>query len=312
MLSPMPRAAHDGVLLVGHGTVSSLAALPDFLREIRRGREPPDALIAEMVRRYELIGGSPLLRISRAQAEALAEQEQLPVLIGMRFGECRIADALQRATRAGIRRLVVVPMAPFSVGLYVNETQQVLKQLQAAGHARELELCSVGDWGEHPQLIEAFRVAVLTKVNECGLSDAPIIATAHSLPNHVISQGDTYAIQVQASVNALGSALGRDLILAFQSQGEGGGTWLGPSLWERIEQLAQRGTREMVVVPIGFLSEHVETLYDLDHEARDQAQRVGIRMIRVPALDTHSGLILCLRDIVGAALERSSTVERSE
>jgi len=122
MLSQMSFAAHDGVLLVGHGTVSSLAALPAFLREIRRGREPPDTLIAEMVRRYELIGGSPLLRISHEQAEALAEQLQLPVLIGMRFGECRIADALQRAARAGIRRLVVVPMAPFSVGLYINET----------------------------------------------------------------------------------------------------------------------------------------------------------------------------------------------
>ncbi len=312
MLTRMSLTAHDGVLLVGHGTVSSLAALPDFLREIRRGREPPDTLLAEMVRRYELIDGSPLLRISHEQAEALAEQVQLPVLIGMRFGECRIADALQHAARAGIRRLVVVPMAPFSVGLYVNETRQVLKELQAAGHGRGLELYTVSDWGEHPQLIEAFRVAVLAKINECERCDATIVATAHSLPRHVISLGDTYAIQVQASVNALQCALGRELILAYQSQGEGGGTWLGPSLRERIEQLAQHGTREIVVVPIGFLSEHVETLYDLDHEARSQAERAGIKMIRVPALDAHPGLILCLKDMVCAALGRSSTVERSE
>ena len=312
MLSRMSFAAYEGVLLVGHGTVGSLSALPDFLREIRRGREPPDSLIAEMVRRYELIGGSPLLRISHEQAEALAERVRLPVLIGMRFGECRIADALQRAARTGIRRLVVVPMAPFSVGLYVNETQQALKELQAAGHGRELELCTVNYWGEHPQLIEAFRAAVLAKINECERRDSPIIATAHSLPRHVISLGDTYAVQVEASVNALQCALGRQLILAYQSQGEGGGSWLGPSLRERIEQLAQRGTREIVVVPIGFLSEHVETLYDLDHDARDQAERVGIRMIRVPALDTHPGLILCLRDMVRAALGRSSLVGRSE
>jgi protoporphyrin/coproporphyrin ferrochelatase len=308
----MSRTAHEGVLLVGHGTVSSLAALPDFLREIRRGREPPDALITEMVRRYELIGGSPLLRISHEQAESLAKQVQLPVLIGMRFGECRIADALERAARAGIRRLVVVPMAPFSVGLYVNETQRVLKKLQAAGHGRDLELCAVSDWGESPQLIDAFRESVLTKINERGLNDAPIVCTAHSLPNHVISQGDTYEIQVQASVNALRSALGRELILAFQSQGEGGGAWLGPSLRERIEQLAESGAREIIVVPIGFLSEHVETLYDLDHEASDQAERVGIKMIRVQALNTHPGLILCLRDMVCAALGRSSTVGRFE
>ena len=112
-------------------------------------------------------------------------------------------------------------------------------------------------------------------------------------------------------MNALQSALGRELILAYQSQGEGGGSWLGPSLRERIEQLAQRGTREIVVVPIGFLSEHVETLYDLDHEARGQAERVGIRMVRVPALDTHPRLIVCLQDMVCAALGRSATVERS-
>jgi ferrochelatase len=117
----MRSASTDGILLVAHGTVTRLSGLPGFLRQIRRGREPSPELITEMTRRYELIGGSPLLSITREQARALAARLQLPVLIGMRFGECPIAEALLEAESAGTRRLVVLPLAPYSVPLYVSK-----------------------------------------------------------------------------------------------------------------------------------------------------------------------------------------------
>lgn len=298
MLQRMSLAADDGVLLVAHGTVSNVSELPAFLTQIRRGRPASAALVAEMTRRYELIGGSPLLRISHQQADLLSVQLKSPVLVGMRFGECTITDALRAAARAAIRRLVVVPMAPYSVSLYFHETQQRLAELQATGECSKLTLVSVNAWGEHPRLIDAFKSATLAAIGSSADLAAPIVATAHSLPMQVIRSGDTYADQVQSSANALQRALGREVILAYQSQGDGMGQWLGPTLLERLQRLADSGFRRVVVVPIGFLSEHVETLYDLDHEANSQAADLGIRIVRVPALNTHADLISCVRELV--------------
>jgi ferrochelatase len=302
MLALMRPSATDGVLLVAHGTVARLSALPAFLKEIRRGRDPSADLVAEMTRRYELIGGSPLLTITHEQARALSAELQLPVQIGMRFGEHPIVEGLREAARAGIRRLVTIPLAPYSVGLYVAEAQQKLKELQTKDECAELELRGVEPWGEHPQLIEAFRAAVIQTLAGTRAVDVPVVATAHSLPMQVIKAGDSYADQVQASASALERALGLPVTLAYQSQGEGGGAWLGPTLAERLQHFAERGARAVLVVPIGFLSEHVETLYDLDHEARSQAAHLGVTLLRVPALNAHPTLIACLRDITLAVL----------
>jgi ferrochelatase len=158
-------------------------------------------------------------------------------------------------------------------------------------------------WGEHPRLIEAFRLAVEHTLAETEVIHAPVIATAHSLPLRVIGAGDSYASQVEASAGALERALGRPVTLAYQSQGEGGGDWLSPTLAERLQEFAERSAREVLVVPIGFLSDHVETLYDLDYEARSQAAQFGITLLRVPALNVHPELIACLSEVATAALE---------
>jgi ferrochelatase len=301
-LAPMPLGTSDGVLLVAHGTVTELRDIPAFLLEIRRGRPPPTHLVTEMTRRYQVIGGSPLLTITRRQAEALEGQVHLPVLFGMRFGECRIADALKTASQAGIRRLVALPLAPFSAELYVRETKNQLGQLKATGDCTDIDLIAVGDWGHHPRLIEAHRAAIVAQLMQSARNDLPIVVTAHSLPQRVIDGGDKYASLVQASADALQAALGRQITVAYQSQGNGGDGWLGPSLMQVVQGLALRGVREVVVYPMGFLSEHVETLYDLDHEGQHLARQLGVTILRVPALNVHPELILCMRDMVDAAL----------
>ena len=301
-LAPMPSRTSDGVLLVAHGTVTELSEMTTFLTEIRHGRPPPAHLVTEMTRRYQVISGSPLLTITREQASALEKQVHLPVLFGMRFGECRIAEALRTASQAGIHRLVTLPLAPFSVELYIRETENQLNQLKAAGDCTNLDLIAVGAWHQHPRLIEAHRAAIALQLMQSATPDLPIIVTAHSLPQHVIDSGDNYAALVQASADALQAALGLQVTVAYQSQGDGGDGWLGPSLKHVIQVLAERGVREVVVCPMGFLSEHVETLYDLDHEAQSLAQQLGITMLRVPALNAHPELILCMRDMIDAIL----------
>ena len=257
-----------------------------------------------MTRRYQTIGGSPLASITQLQAKALHDATRLPALVGMRFGEPRVDRALRAAVQIGLRRLVVLPIAPYSVKLYWREVEQRLAELQLTDAGTKLEIVTVADWGQHPRLVRAHAASINARLVQATSEQAPIIVTAHSLPMQAINAGDTYASLVEASAVALQRELGKKVLLAYQSQGNLDGEWLGPSLNQMLQSLANIGHREVIVSPIGFLSEHVETLYDLDHEACAYAQALGVTILRVPALNAAPELILCMKDLVDAALMR--------
>ena len=296
-----------GVLLVGHGTVTNLASLPGFLRGIRHGREPPPALVAEMTQRYEKIGGSPLLRITEEQAEALSRVLEVPVLVGMRFGTSPIEQALIRAASLGLDRLVVLPMAPFSVPLYAAETERIYWHLVDQRGPLGFKLVPVSPWSNHPRFIDAHRVSILEHLGGHTPPNTSIVLTAHSLPLRAIEQGDSYAEQVETCARLIANALREEVVVAYQSQGQDHVEWLGPRLEQVFYHLAQQGRVNVVVVPVGFLSEHVETLFDLDHDAQALATRHGLRMSRVPALNRDDRLIQTLADLVVDSLSRSNS-----
>jgi ferrochelatase len=307
MLGVMNARMNDGVLLVAHGTINDLQELPAFLTQIRQGRAPTDEMVEEMGRRYAAIGGSPLMRITRAQASALAEAIQMPVLIGMRFGVAPISEALLGAAALGLSRLVVLPLAPFSVELYANETEQTYSRLKSSGHSLGFELLHVAPWGSHAGLVQAQYDAIISHFAGHIPLDTRIVLTAHSLPKRVIDAGDGYAKQIEAAVAALEQTLGRRTVLAYQSQSNNSTEWLGPSLLETLEKLAKDGEKNVAVVPIGFISEHVETLYDLDHEASVHAARLGLEMSRIAALNAGAGLVGVLADLVKECIKRADT-----
>jgi ferrochelatase len=289
----------DGILLVAHGTVETTDDLPDFLRRIRRGREPSAELVQELTHRYQAIGGSPLLRLTSAQAAALEQVSGLRSFVGMRLWRPEVSDVLRHALQAGFTRLAVVPLAPFSVGVYHAAALQSLASLGA--EAASLELRSVAPWGGHPRFIAAHEQTIRPHLT----ADSELILTAHSLPMVAIRAGDTYAEEVANTARAVAAALGVEAHLAYQSEGADGGQWLGPSLRAVLEQRAARGARRVVVAPIGFLADHVETLYDLDVEASAWAKELGLEWVRVPALNLHPELILALADLARASLQRS-------
>jgi len=291
-----------GVLLVAHGTIDQLDQMPTFLTEIRQGRPPTESMVQEMTRRYEVIGGSPLLRTTRAQASALAAKLDLPVLYGMRFGSSKLSAALLGAASLKLRRLVILPMAPFSVRLYANDTIRTHSNLKLEGHALDFELTSVRPWGTHEALIRAQRDLVLANVGEIVPEDLCIVLTAHSLPMRAINAGDDYSQQIETFVRAFEVAIERKTVLAYQSQGYDSNDWLGPKLSDVLADLAGRGVTKVAILPIGFLCDHVETLYDLDHEARAQADSLGLKMIRVPALNDSPGLIDAMAQVVKESL----------
>ncbi|HLV67469.1 MAG TPA: ferrochelatase [Polyangiaceae bacterium] len=287
-----------GVLLTAHGSVEDLDELPEFLARIRHGRMPPPELVEEVRRRYVVIGGSPHLRITNAQAAALESALGLPVFVGMRLARPELGTALEAAFARGLRTLCVLPVAPFSVHVYQQAAARALEERALPG----LELVPVEPWGSAPELVAA--QARLIAPHLASPERTLLLLTAHSLPTGVIAAGDPYQRQFEASARALENALGHPVRIAYQSQGLSGGSWLGPDLRTELERAAQEGARRVVIAPIGFLADHVETLYDLDVEARTVAEALGLAFVRVPALNTDPGLVAALAAVARRALFR--------
>ncbi|HTQ05432.1 MAG TPA: ferrochelatase [Polyangiaceae bacterium] len=288
--------ARTAVLLTAHGTVADLDELPRFLLRIRAGRPVPPELLAETRRRYALIGGSPLLRVTEEQAMLLERRLGVPVFVGMRLAEPTLEDALRRAEERGSEHVVLLPLAPFSVHVYAAAAEAARAHLLEE-RRKPPTLTVVPPWGQSSHFVRAHAQAIRPHL----ASPARLVLTAHSLPLVALRGGDPYADQVRDSAAAIGKELGQPFELAFQSQGEGGGEWLGPTLKSALEAAKRDGARRVVVAPIGFLSEHVETLYDLDIEARAWAAELGLEWSRVPALGHAEGLIEALADVAGKA-----------
>jgi protoporphyrin/coproporphyrin ferrochelatase len=276
-----------GVLLVAHGTVENLDDLPAFVARIRHGRPAPPGLVEELRHRYQAIGGSsPLLQTTRAQAQALAKRLEAPVLVGMRLWEPGVETALAGAAALGLNRLVVLALAPFSQHVYWDAAVKVAATVQTS-----IELLPSAPYAEEP----AFVAAHVEAIQQAASPDAAVVLSAHSLPRVAIQRGDPYARLVEASAAAVAAGLGgRAVRLCYQSQGADGGDWLGPTVRETLTALAADGQREVVWAPFGFLADHVETLYDLDIEARAIAKELSLSLVRVPALNVHPGLTAAL------------------
>jgi ferrochelatase len=282
----------DGVLLVSHGTIQTLDELPAYLEKIRGGRAPSPELVRTMRDRYEAIGGSPLGAITAEQGEALGRELGLPVFVGTRFGRPSLREALAEAR--GLGRLVVLPLAPFNVPEYCRAAEGAWTESDPA-------LVPVEPWGTEPGLVTAHVDGLRSAL--AALPDAAVLFTAHSVPVQVVRTGNRYQIEVMACAEAVGKALGHGYELAFQSGGPGDG-WLGPSVSEVLGRLSAQGYRSVVVSPVGFLAEHVETLYDLDLAARGAATSLGLGWRRVPALNTAPALIRALGEVAMRALAK--------
>jgi protoporphyrin/coproporphyrin ferrochelatase len=298
------------VLLSCHGTVERIEDLPAFVTNIRRGRPAPPEVLEEVRRRFEHIGGSPLMHITRAQGEALAARLGLPVAVAGRLWHPYPGEALASLHAAGVRRVISLPLAPQSVDVYHAVVREAAARLGAAsggdgGGDGGLEVRCVPAWGLEPALLDAFVEVIdeaLARFPEEGRAGVPVLLTAHSLPLRIIAAGDPYERQFRAMAAEVERRLasrGNPTSVAFQSQGMTGDAWLGPDLKETFARLAAEGHREALIAPIGFVAEHVETLYDLDTEAHVLAKEAGLaRLERAPAVNARPRFIDALEALV--------------
>lgn len=295
-----------GVLLLAHGAPDKLEDIPQFLLNVRGGRPLPEPAVKEITRRYSLIGGgSPLLRLTILQAKSLAALTGHPVYVGMRNWKPFIADAVRRMGEDGVKHVVAVCLAPqnsrTSIGLYRKSLLEAIAQSHP-----ELAVDFIESWHDHPGLIEAFRARAVAAADaarrEIG-GPVPIIFTAHSVPESTIRDGDPYQQQVRetAALVAKAARFG-EYRLAFQSQGMTAEKWIGPTVESQIDELAQAGAKDVLLIPIGFVSDHVEILYDIDTLFRDYGGAKGVRVRRSESLNGSPEFAAALAGLVTARM----------
>jgi protoporphyrin/coproporphyrin ferrochelatase len=299
--------AKAAVLLMAHGTVERLEDLPPFLTAIRRGHPAPPELVAEVRRRYEAIGGqSPLNAVCREVARKLEARIGVPVRLALRLWSPSPKDVLAELANEGVERVAVVPLAQHSAHVYAQAAESAAREI-AAGGGPSLSIVSAKNWGQDPLLTGAFAHEVRRALSETEptLREATLLLfTAHSLPVAVLRAGDPYETEVRASARAIseeltksGVALAASSAIAFQSQGMGGGEWLGPDLVSALDGARASGKKHVLVAPIGFLADHVEILYDLDIEAAALAKERGLSLSRTRSLNSGEGLLSALERV---------------
>ena len=300
---PTPPVA---VLLMAYGGPRNLDDVEPYLLDVRGGRPTTPELVAEIKSRYAEIGGrSPIRELTEAQAAGLRRElgERFAVYVGMRHWHPYIKDALERIVADGHTHVAGIVLAPHYSAMSVGAYEQ--KLLEAAGG--RLELALVRNWGDHPKFVEAVARRVTQALQRFPAPEqAQVIFTAHSLPQRILATGDPYPDQLRTSAAAVAQLAGlAEWRFAYQSAGATSEPWLGPEAGALLTELAERGDQNFLIVPIGFVCDHVEVLYDVDVVYRALAARLGVRLERTDSLNDDPLLVAALADIA-----RSTAAER--
>jgi len=304
-----------GVLLMTYGSpADDLHDLPEYLAAVRGGRTPSDELVSEFRRRYELIGGSPLIRITGEQAAAVEERLRAggvdaSVTVGMRFSAPTILDGLRSLAVAGCGNVAAVVMSPQHSELLMGGYQRAIDAATAEMDIDAPAVHIAPAWYREP----AFISAVAERIGEAIATlppDVPLLLTAHSLPRRVADAEPAYLAQLRetAELVAAAASLPDDRWhFCWQSAGHEPGEWMKPDFADLLPKLREAGHRAVLVAPIQFLADHLEILYDVDIGARDQAEAAGLTFARIQSLNVSPTFIGALAEIARAAAVRVAT-----
>ena len=296
---------HAGVLLMTYGSPDSLETqdVAAYLARVRGGREPEPDLVTEFTRRYRVIGGSPLIEITRLQAAALAIRLGRPVEVGMRFSEPSIETGLRALVAAGAREVAAIVLSPqyspLLMGGYARAIQAAQSSLGNTAPVVEV----AGEWWEEPAFVGALAGRVrwaLEGIAPDEREEVAVLLTAHSLPRRVAEQEPGYVDQLRATAAAVARAAGLrsdQWWFCWQSAGHEPGEWMTPDLADLVVDLAAAGRRSILVAPVQFLADHLEVLYDIDVGAREQAESRGVLFRRIESLNADAGLIEALATV---------------
>jgi ferrochelatase len=305
-----------GVLVMAHGTPDSPEGIESFYTASRRGRPPPPELLDELVGRYRAIGGtSPLTERTRAQVDGLAsalsakDPGRFVVRYGSKYARPSIEEGVTALAEAGVSRVVGIVLTPHESSLGSNGYFRRAEQA-AASATPPLRLTTVASWyraGGLARLLADRTDECLASLPDADRTRTAVFFTAHSLPLRVVAEGDVYPDQVAESASDIAGLLDLDRRpgltwgVAWQSAGRTSDPWIGPDLLEEIRRVADQGATAVVVCPVGFVSDHLEVLYDLDIEAEQVARSVGVAFARTPSLNDDPRFLAILAGVVRGA-----------
>jgi ferrochelatase len=284
------------VVLMAYGSPERLADVPDYYRDIRGGRPIRPELLEDLVERYRRLGieeGSPLNAVTEETRAALErELRDIPVFTGMKHWTPRIAEAAERALGSGAQTVVGLVLAPHYSELSIDGYRD---QLEAALGDRT-NLVFVDSWHDDPSFVDLLADRVRG-------TDAHVVFTAHSLPARAAPLYQEQLLQTSELI--ADRAQLDDWSFSFQSESPTGEPWLGPDILDHLEELQKRGVREVLVCPVGFVADHLEIRWDLDHEATAKAQELGLGFGRIEMPNADPEFIAVLAGLVRRALAAS-------
>ncbi|HEV3264726.1 MAG TPA: ferrochelatase [Acidimicrobiales bacterium] len=321
-----PSPSPIGVLVMAHGTPATPQEIEPFYTSIRRGRPPTPELLADLVRRYDALGGaSPLAERTRRQVEGLAATLEVvapgdyTIAYGAKHTTPRIEEGVAVLRDRNVEQIIGLVLTPHQSSLGSGE--YLRRAGEAAGVAGATtpptEFVAIPSWHRAPGLaaLLADRTrAALESLTPAQRQKTTVFFTAHSLPEKAVADGDPYPDQVQQSASDIADLLGFDpgsgsgsgpgsgpaWGVAWQSPGRTADPWMGPDLVSEIRRVAADGATSVVVCPVGFVSDHLEILYDLDIEAADVARSLGMAFTRTASLNDDPGFLRILADVVRA------------
>ncbi|MBI4503312.1 MAG: ferrochelatase [Gemmatimonadetes bacterium] len=300
--------SYDAVLVVSFGGPEGLEDVMPFLENVTRGRNIPRERLEEVAHHYEHFAGvSPINERNRVLIRALQAELQnhgprLPVYFGNRNWHPQVADTVRQMGDDGVKRAIVFVTAGFSCNSGCRQYREdVVRAAESVGEgAPEFDKLRV--FYNHPRFVQANAENLqraLAQIPDGRRDRARLAFTAHSIPD-AMARRSAYEKQLQEACRLVAEAAGvKRWDLVYQSRsGPSHVPWLGPDVLSHLEDLARQGTRDVVVDPIGFISDHIEVLWDLDEEARIKAGELGMNLIRVPTVDTHPEFITMIRELI--------------
>jgi len=302
-----------GVLIMAYGGPNSLDDIPGYLSDIRGGRPTTPAVLEEITNNYRMIGGkSPLLEISTRQLNAVAAQfdpAHFRFYLGMRHWAPWIEEVVGQMVEDNITHAVSLVLAPhyssMSVAKYQGKVAAGLEMVRG-----QIEFEHIASYHDAPAYVQALAERVQAALQRWPADEREavhVILSAHSLPERILKMGDPYDRQLRETAQLVAQRAGLrpdQWSWSYQSAGRSPEPWLGPQIEEYIPELAARGIKNMISVPIGFVSDHVEILYDIDIKAQAVARELGIRLERPPALNEDPLYIQTLVDLIKARAAR--------
>ena len=298
-----------GVVVMAYGSPADTSDILRYYTDIRRGRPPTDEQLADLTRRYEAIGGlSPLLE--RTEAQRLAVQsaldaiapDQYRTVLGLKHSDPTIEGAVESLAGQGVSRLVGAVLAPHYSGASVG---QYLSRLEEAAGQYGLGATGVQSWATEQAFVD-----FLVRDLRGRLATMPVatrvVFTAHSLPARVVESGDPYPTELRATASAvageIGLVEGAQWETAWQSAGRTPEPWLTPDILEVIDRLgADPNVDGVVVCACGFVSDHLEVLYDLDIDAKRRADAVGLQFDRTSCVNDDKAVMSALANRIASA-----------